>query len=45
MPEIPLKENISSKKADIINIDTTTNESKNELANSQADRIFVSPLT
>ena len=43
-PEIPLKENISSKKADIINIDTTTNESKNELANSQADRIFISPL-
>ena len=43
-PEIPLKENISSKKADITNIDTTTNESKNELANSQADRIFISPL-
>lgn len=43
-PEIPLKENISSKKADVINIDTTTNESKNELANSQADRIFISPL-
>ena len=42
--EIPLKENISSKKIEIVNIDTTTNESKNELSNSQAERIFVSPL-
>ncbi len=43
-PETPLKENISSKKVDIININTTTNETKNELANSEADRVFISPL-
>mgnify|MGYP001430963746 FL=1 len=43
-PEIPPKENISSKKIDIINTDTTTIESKNEIANSQSDRIFISPL-
>ena len=42
--EIPLKNNISSKKIDILDIDTSKNESKNELAYSQADRIFVSPL-
>ena len=42
--EIPLKNNISSNKIDIVDIDTSKNESKNELAYSQADRIFVSPL-
>ena len=42
--EAPLKDNISSKKIDIEDIDTTTNESKNELEYSHTDRIFVSPL-
>ena len=42
--EIPQQENISSKNSNDLNVVSNINESKIKSANSQSDRIFVSPL-
>ncbi len=42
--EIPIQENISSEKIDNVKIEINKNQSKNEFASSQSDRIFASPL-
>ena len=42
--EIPQQENISSKNSNDLNVVSNINESKIKSANSQPDRIFVSPL-